>query len=242
MENIGLQLYSINEAVEKDLLGSLEKVAKMGYTGAQFAGFSDVNAESVKRKLDELNIKPAGAHVQIHLLEDELDETMKYHDTIENNLIIVPWLPEEMRTTADDYKRTAEKLDQIGRKLQTRGFKLGYHNHDFEFDVFDGKTGLDIIFENTDPDHLKMELDCFWAAYTDNNPVDVIDKYADRCVTLHIKDMKEDGDQHISTELGTGLLPLSDYIAKGQEIGVQWLIVEQEHFSKDPLASAKENA
>lgn len=242
MKNVGLQLWSIREEMQKDLLGMLEKVAEMGYSAVQFAGFSDHSAADVKAKLDELELKVAGAHDQGDLLQDNLDEAMKYHEAIGNNLLIVPWLPENMRTTEDDYKRTAELLDQVGQKLAARGFKLGYHNHDFEFDVFNGKTGLDILFENTDPDHLAMELDCFWAAYTDNDPIDVIEKYKDRLVSLHIKDLTMKDDEPVSTELGTGNLPLADYMNKGLEVGVDWLVVEQEHFfTKEPLESAAEN-
>ncbi|MFJ7936104.1 sugar phosphate isomerase/epimerase family protein [Sporosarcina sp. NPDC096371] len=147
-----------------------------------------------------------------------------------------------MRTTAEDYQRTAAWLNDIGKQLHAKGFSLGYHNHDFEFTKFDGKTGFDILFENTDANHLKIELDCFWAAYTGNNPVDIIENYADRCVSLHVKDMKVGGDQHISTELGTGTLPLADYIQQGKKHSVRWFVVEQEHFTKDPVESAAQNA
>lgn len=243
MVNIGLQLWSIREAMEKDLLGMIERISEMGYEGAQFAGFFDNDAVAVKTQLANNHIKPAGAHVQIELLENELDETLIYHETIGNDLIIVPWLPEERRTTKDDYLQTAALLDRIGKELHDRGFTLGYHNHDFEFHQFDdGKTGLDLLFENTDPNHVKMELDCFWAAYTNHDPLALIDKYQDRCVSLHIKDLQLAGDEPISTELGTGSLPLADYIKKGKQVGVKWMIVEQEHFTKDPLLSAKENA
>jgi len=228
--------------MEKDLLGMIEKVAGMGYTGAQFAGFFNHPAEDVKAKMDEVGIKAAGAHVQIKDLENHFDETLKYHETIGNKLIIVPFLPEDMRTTAEDYKKTAALLNDIGKKMHAQGFTLGYHNHDFEFDLFDGKTGLDILFENTDADHLKMELDCFWASYTGNNPSDIIEKYANRCVSLHIKDMKVEDNQSISTELGTGTLPLVEYIRKGKEHNVNWFIVEQEHFTTDPVESARRNA
>ena len=242
MGEIGLQLWSIREEMERDLLGMIEKVAKIGYTSVQFAGFFNHTAEDVKAKMDEVGIKAAGAHVQIADLENNLDETLKYHETIGNELIIVPFLPENMRTTAEDYKRTAALLNDIGKKMHAKGFSLGYHNHDFEFNVFDEKTGFDILFVNTDADHLKIELDCFWAAYTGNNPVDIIEKYADRCVSLHIKDMKVEGNQHISTELGTGTQRLVDYIQKGKEHNVKWFIVEQEHFTKDPIESAAQNA
>lgn len=242
MENIGLQLYSIREAAEKNLLKMIREVAEMGYKGAQFAGFFDHHAEDVKKTMDEVGLSAAGAHVQLDQLQHHLDDTLKYHETIGNRSIIVPMLPKSMRTTEDDYKRTASILDNIGKKLHSEGFILGYHNHDFEFDLFDGKTGFDIIYENTDTNHLKMELDCYWAAYTGNDPLNIIEKYADRCLSLHIKDMKETGEQNESTELGTGTLPLHDYIKTGINAKAKWFVVEQEHFTKDPVESAKQNA
>ena len=241
MKNVGLQLWSIREEVEKDLLGMLEEVAEMGYKGVQFAGFFDHTAEAVKAKMDEVGIKATGAHVRIEQLENHFEETLRYHETIGNKLIIIPALPESMRTTEEDYKRTAEQMNEIGRKAHAAGFTLAYHNHDFEFDVFDGKTGFDILFENTDVDHLKMELDCFWASYTGNDPLEIIEKYAGRVVSLHIKDMKVVDNTPISTELGTGTLPLVEYIKKGEAHNVKWFIVEQEDFTGNPVESAAQN-
>lgn len=241
MKKIGLQLYSVQEAVQLDLLATLEAVAEMGYSAVQFASFANQPAKVVKEKLIELDLQVAGAHIQENIFEANIDDILRYHDAIDNHLLIVPWLPENMRSTIDDYTRTAEKLDTIGKKLSERGFKLGYHNHDFEFQVFDGRTGLDILFQHSDASHLKLELDCFWAAYTNNHPIDVMDKYKNRCVSLHIKDLKLEEGLPISTEIGTGTLPLKDYIKKGMEIGVTNVIVEQEHFIKPPLDSAKNN-
>jgi len=242
MGNIGIQLYSIREEMAKDLLGMIDKVAEMGYSGAQFAGFFDHSAEDVKARMDQAGIKPAGAHVQIDQLRNQFDETLKYHETIGNKSIIVPFLPEDMRTTEDDFKRTAELFDEIGKKANVAGFSIGYHNHDFEFKTFNGKTGLDILFENTDPNHLKMELDCFWAAYSDHDPVEIIEKYGERVVSLHIKDLKLEDDKPVSTELGTGTLDLEAYMQAGNKNNAKWFIVEQEQFTKDPLVSAAENA
>lgn len=241
MGEIGLQMYSIREAAEKDFLKTIESVADMGYKGAQFAGFYEHAAVDVKAKMDACNIVAAGAHVPFSDLKNDLDATLKFHEEIGNRLIICPYLPEEMRTTADDYKQTAEQLNEIGRKMKQSGFTLGYHNHAFEFEQFNGKTGFDILFEHSDPAHLKMELDCFWVAYAGLDPLKVIEKYADRCASLHIKDMKKDNDKQISTELTTGILPLKDYINKGKDIDVAWYVVEQEHFSQDPLISAEKN-
>ena len=49
----GLQMYSVRDAAEKDLLGTLEKVAALGYQYAEFAGFFGYSAEAVRDKLLE---------------------------------------------------------------------------------------------------------------------------------------------------------------------------------------------
>lgn len=242
MGKMGLQLYSVKEAAESNLLQTIEIVAEMGYQGVQFAGFFNHAAEEVKSKMNESGITPAGAHVPITAFQKHLDDTLRFHDKIENNLLICPYLPEEMRQTADDYKRTAELFNQIGKQVKEAGFLFGYHNHNFEFTAFDGKTGFDILYENTDPEWVKMELDCFWASNAGYDPLEIIRKYSNRCVSLHIKDMKEDGEKKISTEIGTGSLSFEPLIQAGNENSVDWLVVEQEDFTKDPLASATENA
>src|SRR5690625_7233960 len=97
MEAIGLQLWSVKEEIEKDLLGTLEKVARMGYKGVQFAGFFNHSAKDVKAKMDELGIHPMGAHVQIDLLQNELEQTLRYQEEIGNYHIIVRWIPDTNR-------------------------------------------------------------------------------------------------------------------------------------------------
>lgn len=242
MKNVALQLWSIREVAGEDLLGTIEKVAEMGYDAAQFAGFGEYTAEKVKAKMDEVGIKVAGAHVQLEELENDLEATLKFHATIGNDLIIVPYLGEERRSSKEDYKKIAEVLEEIGAELHAKGFTFAYHNHDFEFDQFEGQTGFEIIFGKTDPNHVKMELDCYWVAYAGYDPIDVIEKHGDRLISLHIKDKRSEGDGYVSTELGTGTLPLASYVEKGKAVSAKWFVVEQEYFTKEPLDSAVENA
>src|SRR5690625_7661115 len=124
MPNIGLQFWSVREAMSEDLLGTIEKVSEMGYSGAQFAGFFDQDAKNVKQTLDRVGMKPAGAHVQIDLLQNQLDETMTYHDTIGYDLIIVTILIEEMRTTVDTYIFTSDILVLHGTPINGSCFQL----------------------------------------------------------------------------------------------------------------------
>lgn len=242
MDNLALQLYSVKEAAEADLLGVLEEVAKMGYKGVQFAGFFSHSAQTVKEKMDEVGLKPAGAHVQISELQDDLPAVLDYHREIGNTALICPYLPEEMRTTKEDYKETAKLFNEIGQTLKEAGFTFGYHNHAFEFDLFDGKTGFDILYENTDPELVKMELDCFWAVHAGQTPEGIMNRYSDRLFSLHLKDLIIEDGEPISTELGNGVIDMTDLITEGKALNLDWFIVEQENFTGDPIESAAENA
>ncbi|MFC0472104.1 sugar phosphate isomerase/epimerase [Halalkalibacter kiskunsagensis] len=243
MGNVGIQLFSVWREAEKDFLGTVKKMADLGYDGIQFAGFFQTPAEPLKKVMDDHGIVAAGSHTGIHLLTgDDFERTLEYNDKIENRLVIVPALPKEMRQTADDYKRTAELLNGIGEKCYDAGFTFGYHNHEFEFNEFDGKTGFDLLFEQTDPMFVKVELDCYWAAFSDHDPLEIIQKYKDRVVSLHMKDMKLVDGKKTGTEIGNGQLDLKSLITIGKQHSVEWFTVEQEEFETDPFEALKINA
>lgn len=241
MTRVGLQLYSIKEAAEKDFLGTIRRAAALGYEGVQFAGFFNHPAEEVRKTMDESGIEAAGAHVQITDLKDRLEETLAYHETIGNRLLICPFLPEELRSSREDYIAIAEQLDEIGKKVRAAGFTLAYHNHNFEFEKYDGKTGFAYLYEQTAEENMKMELDCYWAKYAGHDPLQIIQQYAGRVVSLHIKDVTEKEGKTVSTEIGTGVLDLDGIIEAGVRNKVDWFIVEQEDFEQDPFLSVEQN-
>ena len=170
MAKIGLQLYSIKELTEKDFFGSLEKVAKIGYPGVEFAGFFDTPASELKKVLDDLGIVACGSHIGIDALEEEINRVIDYNLEIGNQYIICPGLPEHMRDSYDAYLKLADKFNEIGQKCKDQGIQFGYHNHDVEFQKFNGEYGLDILLSNTQPDLVHMELDTFWVSMPDLNP------------------------------------------------------------------------
>lgn len=242
MRNVGLQLYSVRGAAEQNFLETLRNVADIGYDAVQFAGFFNTTADQVKQVLDEKQLRVAGSHTALDLLRGEkLKETIQYNQEIDNKLIICPYLPENKRDSMDSYKRTAEELNAIGKVCHEHGMAFGYHNHDFEFDALNGTTGFDLIFENTDPAFVKIELDCFWAIYAGHNPTKIIEKYDNRVVSLHIKDMIEADGKRRSTEIGFGKLNLKEFLKFAKSNCLDWLVVEQEDFDRDPMESAKIN-
>lgn len=244
MKNMALQLYSLKEETAKDFLGTVSKVGEMGYGAIQFAGFFDTPAKELKKTLDENSLLVAGSHTPYDQLQgDNLKHTIEYNLEIGNNLLILPFLAEEMRKSVSDYQRVAEFLNEAGEKSKPYNVQIGYHNHDFEFyELEKGQRGFELIFDNTNPELVKVELDCYWAQYAGDNPEDLIRKYQDRILSLHIKDIKNQNGEKFSTVIGTGELDIKGLVEVGKQSGVKWFTVEQERFEGDALQEIALNA
>lgn len=241
---LGIQLFSVWQYAEKDYLGTVEKLADLGYEGIQlFANFYNTSAVELKRLMDRKGVVPAGSHVSINQLQgDRLEKTLEYHAEIDNKLLICPALPEDMRKNADDYRKSAQILNQIGEKCKQNGFTFGYHNHAFEFKKIEETTGFDLLFDQTDPELVKIELDCFWAIYAGFDPIQIIQKYKERCVSLHMIDYKLQDGKKVNTEIGDGLFNLGEIVQVAKNYNIPWFTIEQEYYENDPFESLKMNA
>lgn len=240
MNNIALQLYSIKELTSPDFLGTLEKVAKIGYNGVEFAGYFNTPGKDLKKAMNSFGLKSAGSHIGISSITENLDEVIEYSLQIDDPYIICPGLPVYMRDSAEAYKKLAALFNEVGLKCKNNGIQFAYHNHDFEFEKFDGQYGLDILLNNTDPDLVHIELDTFWVEYSGLKSIDFINKYKERCSILHIKDMKS-LDEKINTEIGKGIMEFKPMVEAGKKYGVKWFTVEQEEFEIPQLVSIQES-
>ena len=107
----GLQMYSVRDAAEKDLLGTLEKVAALGYHYAEFAGFFGHSAEAVRAKLLECGMEVSSTHTGMQELSDDvIGETIRYHKTLGNRLIVLPWADLDDQQKLDDFVTQTEKV------------------------------------------------------------------------------------------------------------------------------------
>ncbi|PLT29941.1 sugar phosphate isomerase/epimerase family protein [Peribacillus deserti] len=240
MKKFGLQLWTVKDAAERDFLGTLRRVGQMGYHGVEFAGFHNTPAEVLRKEMSEAGLSAAGSHTSIEMLEGNLKEVFQYNKTIGNHLIVCPWLPEERRKTEADYLELAALFNTIGKECQEEGFLFAYHNHDFEFTQFGGKTGYEILLTQTDPNFVSFELDCYWVSYSGYDPLELLTKYPDRFCSLHLKDMKIVDGRKRSIEIGTGQLDFAALLNNAKHLpNLNWCIVEQEQFDRDPLESCK---
>jgi sugar phosphate isomerase/epimerase len=232
---IGLQLYTLRDALGEDFAGTIRKVAEIGYAGVEIAGFGGHTAPELKRLLDDNNLRVAGNHVGIDQLEGSIAQVIDENLTLANQYVVVPWIDKEKYGGAGGYAKLGDVLNGFGETLQSHGLTLCYHNHAFEFEKQDGEYGLDILYANSDPALVKAEIDTYWVLTGGEDPVAYVTKYSGRVPLMHIKD-RDPRDGHFA-EVGTGDLPLDGLVEAANKIGTEWLLVEQDVCRRDPLES-----
>lgn len=223
---IALQLWSIQEETEKDFVGALEAVAKMGYDGVEFAGYGGLSAEEMKGHLDRLGLKAAGSHVNLDLLREDLEGQIAYNKAIGNKYIICPFAKYE---TKEEWIDVAKELAGYSQKIREAGLAFGYHNHGHEFVEYDGKFALDYILEQCDD--MVCELDTYWSEFAGVNTLEYLEKLGGRLRLVHLKDMrvKQDGSKSSCT-YGEGILDNKAIIAAALKNDPEWLVIEWEEF------------
>ncbi len=214
----GVQLYSVKTLSSVDFEAAIKAVAEIGYEGIEFAGFYGNSAEDVKGWLDKYGVVASSAHVQFSEIFDTPEETIKFHKTIGNNYIICPFWKME---SYEDVLALAEQFKKVAPLYKEAGMKLGYHNHAFEFQTHEGRTYIDILAELTD---IELEFDVYWVYRGGADPVEYMNKYADRVKVFHAKD----GDMENGKTLGTGGVDMKAVFENAKTMDLDWAIVEAE--------------
>jgi len=230
---IALQLYSVRQDCERDLPGTLEAVAKMGYEGVEFAGYYGRSAQELRRMLDDLGLKAAGTHIGLNtLLGDQLAETIAFNRTLGNRFLIVPGLASEYRNSRQAWLETAHIFNDIAAKLAPEKMFTGYHNHYIEFSPMDGELPWDTFFGNTRRD-VVMQVDLGNALHGGGDPIPFIAKYPGRALTVHLKEYSATNDQAL---IGQGDVDWEQVFQLCESSGgTEWYIVEQESCAFSPL-------
>lgn len=233
--SIALQLYTVRDETARDFAGTLRRVAELGYTAVEFAGYGGLSAEDMKSLLTETGLTAASTHVGLDALEGALDDAIAYCGAIGCRYLVLPGLPADRRGP-DDLRALAPRLDDIGRRCKARDISFGYHNHDWEFAPHDGAPLLDLLLDTTDPALVGLELDAYWAAYAGVDPVGYLGRRSGRVPLVHLKDMTP---ERTFSEVGDGTLDMPAIIAAARAAGARWYIVENDKPAIPSLESAR---
>ena len=244
-KNIGLQLYSIRDSIQKNVPAAIAKVGKMGYKFVEPAGYKDgkfYGMEPVAFKLlcESDGLKILSSHTGQALPDSaNLAKIMAWWDTcidahvaVGAKFLVQPSMGGEAYRSLDTLKLYCDYFNMIGEKCNAKGIRFGYHNHDKEFSTkLDGQTIYDFMLTNTDPSKVMFEMDLYWVVEGGASPVAYFNKYPGRFVLWHIKDEKEIGE--------SGKMDFAGIWAGSANSGMQYGVVEVEQYNFDQYTSCK---
>ncbi|HEY3372962.1 MAG TPA: sugar phosphate isomerase/epimerase family protein [Prolixibacteraceae bacterium] len=259
-EIVGLQLYSVRDDMDKDALGTLTQLARMGYKHVEHANYVDgkfykYTPKEFKKILTGLGLKMPSGHTVMgkdHWDSTKNDFTDVWKKTVEDaaymgqHYVISPWLDESMRKTYDDLVRVLEIFNKCGDLCQKSGMKFGYHNHWAEFtEKLNGVKLFDIMMQKLDVKKVIMQLDIGNMYIGGAKALDVIGKYPGKFELIHVKDeiASTNAEKFESAILGKGIIPVKQVIDLCRKSGgTKVYIIEQEAYQgQSPIACVKED-
>ncbi len=225
VNSIGLQLYSLRKEMGQDFEGTLATLAELGFKEMEFAGYFGKSAGEVRAILDANGLISPAAHIPLTDIANNLSQVIDTAATIGQKYIVLPYMVGADRDI-DNYPRIAELLNRSGEAAKAAGLKMGYHNHDFEFDVLDGKRGYDILLADTDPDLVFFEMDLYWAATAGVDATEYFKNNPGRFSMLHVKDRAADGEM---VDVGRGTIDFAQIFTLAAVAGFEHYFIEHDN-------------
>jgi sugar phosphate isomerase/epimerase len=223
-----IQLYTLRDAMQEDLPGTVARVAEIGFRQVEPYNFV-ATAKELGAALKENGLTAPSGHAP--LLTQDQDEIFAAAKELGIGTVIDPYLPAEYWQDRETIQATAAKLNAAATKGAEHGIRVGYHNHAWELEsTIEGTTALEFFAGLLDPE-LVLEVDTYWAAVGGQDPVELLTRLGDRVRFIHIKDGPGTTDTSAQLPAGQGTIPVLDVItaARSLEVGV----VEFDDYSGD---------
>lgn len=254
---LAAQLYTVREFTQTaaDFAASLQKIRDIGYTAVQVSAIGPIPHEEVKRVVDDLGLTICNTHIPHERLWHDIDSVIEQHALWDCQHVAIGSMPGPYREEGESgFKRFAAEASAVGEKLHDAGLTFSYHNHNFEFVRFPytaadgtvgGRTGLDIIYDESDPRYLQAEIDTYWVQHGGGDPAAWTRRMQDRMPVIHLKDMVYSNEEHprlghqLMAEVGEGNLNWPAILDACRDAGVAWYAVEQDICQRDPFESLR---
>jgi sugar phosphate isomerase/epimerase len=229
---IGIQLYSLRDAINKDLEGTLQKVANIGYNSLEAAGYSNgkfygLSPKSFKSLVISMGMEMDSSHSGFE--PEQAERFATDAKEIGCKYLVIPAMPIEFRNSLDGFKKFADDLNKSGEICKNAGIKLGYHNHAFEFTDQFGQIPFDILLHRTDKELVTFELDLYWIKKGGYSPVEYFRRFPQRFELWHVKDM-ETGPEERFAPVGQGRIDFRKIFMHKNFSGMKYFFVEQDRF------------
>ncbi len=232
---LGIQLYTLRSEMQRHVAETLAGVAEIGYREVEFAGYFGHGPSEIREMLNATGLSSPAAHVTVEPTLEGWSATLEAAATMGHEHLVVAWIPPAMRTSLDDWRRTAALFNRAGEEAGAAGIQFAYHNHDFEFEVIDGRVPFDVLCEESDPELVKIELDLFWIIHGGGDPLAFFERWPGRVPLVHVKGRTADG---LMVDVGAGVIDWAAIFAQRDQAGIRHYFVEHDE-PGDAFASAR---
>ena len=239
----GIQLWTVKDALYKDVPGVFKHLAASGYKQIEsFEGtkgmFWGMKNTEFKKQMDDLGMNIISSHCDF---TTDFERKCAEAAEIGMKYLICPHIGTQ--PSLDGYKVYADKFNAAGEIAKKNGIRFAYHNHDYSFMNQDGQLPQDIIMNNTDKALVDFEMDIYWVTAAGMNPIDYMKKHPNRFTLCHVKDYSKIAGGHESCILGKGTLDFKTILHEASKLGMEYYVVEQEAYTgTNELDAAKADA
>jgi len=236
VENTGIQLYSLRNQFENDIPGTLETIQSWGIEviegGENTYGMDE---DEFILLLKDNNIKTVSVGTNLLELKNNPQETIRRAKAFGAKYAMCPWIEHDGDNfTFEDTKNAVAIFNEAGKLLKENDITLVYHPHGYEFRPYENGTLFDYMAKNAI--NFDFEMDVYWVVHGGENPMTLFERYPDKFKLMHLKDMKKGtkgnntghGNVEDNVILGTGMIDIKSLVLKGQELGVEYMFIEDE--------------
>jgi sugar phosphate isomerase/epimerase len=238
LDRVGLELYSVRDAMRRDPERTLAAVRAIGYTDVEllwsFGNFGRT-PQQVRASLDHEGLRAPSAHISPAVILVGWERSLDIAKTLGHEYLIVPSLTVDTQRSLDDWRDWADRFNAAGAVARRAGIWLAFHNEPDHMKPLNGVVPYDVFVERTDPSVVRLQLDIGNMAQGGGDPFQYLGRHRGRYWSFHIKDVVADHTH--DTELGKGTLDLRRFLAAIPDIQHKPVYVEQEG-ATDQLASA----
>lgn len=237
IEKIGLELYSVRNEMQKDVAGTLQRVARIGYREVEFAGYFDLPPERIRELLDTNGLTSPSSHTAIELQERDFGEQARIAKVIGQEMLVVPSLNSRGFTDTAAWKAVAVRFNALGRKAHDAGLRFAFHNHAGEGSpMADGARPYDILLGETDPALVDFQMDLYWMVKSGGDPVAYFNSNPGRFRSVHVKDASA-APELAMRPVGQGTIDWKRIFALHAKAGIRHYLVEHDNPGPDPYVS-----
>jgi len=234
---IGLQLYSLREQFKKDVPGTLNEVKSWGIKYVELAGTYGLSPEKLRAELKARGMVAVSAHYPFERFRDDAEGIAREAKELGLKYVGCAWIPHEGPFDEKTCRSAAAVFNRAGETLGAHRLRFFYHIHGYEFQPFDQGTLFDLLMAETNPKHVRYQMDIFWVVHPGQDPVKLLQKYGKRWELMHLKDMKKETPTGLLTghtevtnnvALGAGKIDMVPLLRAARKVGVKWYFIEDE--------------